>query len=1233
MRIKRLLLLNLAVVCVLGCIKPVCVAQTSGSATVRGSVTDSTNAVVPQARIILIDEQTRFERFAISSEEGIYSFASLPPSSYSLKVEHPGFKTYTLSKLVISPSETRGVNITLEVGAASEFVTITGEVAQIQTETGEKAYTITASQIENLSLISRSSLELLRIMPGVVGPDAETLDFTGFQQGGNANNGFSVNGQRGQNINISIDGSITKDIGANNGTIVTANNDMVKEVRVQTSNYAAEFGSSTLQVTAVTKSGGNQFHGSLYEYARHYGLNANDRVRVNSNLTRPQSSQFYTGGTLGGPIKLPKKIFGPLGTDRLKDRLFFFYGFEYQRQRNPQDIIFGVVPTLKQRQGDFSEFLPCANLGNPAGCTSTYLLQNRILNVPLQPPPGYTVGQSLVSNNFNLNPFKDPSNLGPTMLNTLFPLPNYNDPEGRFNYATGATLPLDRTDQKLRVDYKVSELTKLYVRLARETEGEEFAYGVWGRSSMTELFSHTMGKNLGRSAVANLVTVFNPTMTLEVLFSASKLKLYHDYQDIDKVSPQALGLADLKLPFGHLGRSAPTLQVSGLNSGLSLTIVGNNQGETPTFAFNSSYSVNSNLTKIKGAHSFKFGGLLEQVNKKQNLGNQYNSRIVLNNITNGTGNPFGNLYIGRPGSVQQSNLTPVAEFRAYNFDIYAQDAWKVKPWFTFEYGLRVAYVPNNKERNGYETFFDMTKYVRGAGAFIDGDLQRPNGIRLVSRGEARPGIVDDPAPQLAPRLSFAWDLSRKGNLIVRGGYGLFYNRSAGNFQYSPALQNAPNFINPTVNNNSTAGAYKDGRADLTLSRLNQVDLARVPLSITPVSLNPEGNNVTRTANSSLSIARRLWWGNVLEVGYVGNQVRHLPQTRNLNVVPIGALLNGTITSGTQVVDLANAVHRIALAAEAFRNLLPFPDYNTINYREYVGSSSYHSGQLTLARQQGNLTYTVAYTFSKALGILGGDGATNDPLDARNRSYGIQSFDRTHNLVVNYNYNLPRLARGALGNNFLTKGLLNGWQVSGISTFQSGAPISIFFTGGGGVGTGNGLNSSNAWVAWYGTNAFSGSSATNTGGIAPILLRNPSISSGGKIGDKLFDINAVAIPAFGQSGAYQSPFYTRLPDRNNHDMTLMKNFRFKESKNLQFRLGLFNLFNQAFVTRQADVDLTLQTTCNARVRDVPNGAGILIRDVCDPTQGYSFTDTTKRDFGKIITKRGNRRIQLSMRFTF
>jgi hypothetical protein len=1209
------------------------IAQSSGNATLRGTITDPNGAVVPSAKIVLRDEQTQIERTTTSSEEGVYGFVALLPGSYTLRVDAAGFKNYTLNKFVLSPSETRGLNIALEIGAATESVTVTGEAAQIQTETGEKAYTITAAQIENLSLISRSSLELLRILPGVVGPEAETLDFTGFQQGGNANSGFSVNGQRGQNINISVDGSITKDVGANNGSIITPNNDMVKEVRVQTSNYAAEFGTSTLQVTAVTKSGSKQFHGSLYEYARNQYLNANDRARNYAGLGRPDNSQYYTGGNIGGPIKLPKTIFGPLGTESIRDRLFFFYGLEYQRQRNAQDIVFGVVPTLKQRNGDFSEFLPCANIGNPTGCLSTYLLQNRNLTVPIN-TIGQTVGQSLAASNFNLNPFRDPTNLGPTMLQNLFPAPNYTDPNQRFNYVTGVTLPLDRTDQKLRVDYKVSERTNLYVRLARETEGEEFAYGVWGRSSMTELFSHTDGNHIGRSAAVNLATVFDPTLTMEVVFSASKLKLYHDYEDINKVSPQTLGLSNLQLPFGYLGRSAPTLQVSGL-TGLSLTFVGNNQGETPTFAFNSSYSVNSNVTKIKGTHSYKFGGLLEQVNKKQNLGDQYNGRIVLNNVTNGTANPFGNLYIGRPGSVQQSNRTPAGEFRAWNLDLYAQDAWKIKPHFTFEYGVRMAAMPNNKERNGFETFFDVTKYQRGAGAFLNGDLQKPNGIQLVSRGEAKPGIVDDPAPRLAPRLSFAWDVSRKGNFVLRGGYGLFYNRSSGNFQYSPALQNAPNFLNPTVTSTSAASAFKDGRADLTLARLNQVDLARVPLSITPVSLNPEGNNVTRTANSSFSLARRLGWGNVLEVGYVGNQVRYLPHVRNLNVVPIGTLLSGTITTGSVPVDLSNPIHRVAVSPDAYRQRLPFPDYNAINFREYVGTSQYHSGQLTLSRQRGDLTYTAAYTFSKALGLLGGDGGGVDPLDARNRSYGVQAYDRTHNLVVNYNWNLPRLIKGS-GNKF-ARGVLNGWQMSGISTLQSGAPIRLWFTGGSGAGTGNGLNDSRNWVAWFGTNAFSGGSFTNAGGIAPVLLKNPTIkNSSGKVGDKLFDIAAIGIPEFGQTGAYQPQFYTRLPTRNNHDVTLMKNFRFKESKNIQIRAGLFNVFNQAFVTRQADIDLTLQTTCNVRVNNVPTGltgAQGTANNVCDPTKGFVFNDTTNQNFGRIITKRGNRRIQLQFRFTF
>ena len=1203
-------------------------AQTSGSAQLRGTVTDPGGAVVPAAKVLLRDEQTQLERTATTNEEGGFVFAALTPGTFTLRVESAGFKTYSLNRLTISPSETRGLSISLEIGAATESVTVTGEAAQIQTETGEKAYTITASQIENLSLISRSSLELLRILPGVVGPEAETLDFTGFQQGGNANSNFSVNGQRGQNINISIDGSITKDIGANNGSIITPNNDMVKEVRVQTSNYAAEFGTSTLQVTAVTKSGGRQFHGSLYEYARNQNLNANDRARVIAGLPRPANSQYYTGGNIGGPIRLP----AALGGEKLKDRLFFFYGLEHQRQRNAQNIVFGVVPTLKQRQGDFSEFLPCANIGNPAGCTTTYLGQNRTLTVPRNPPAGFTVGQSLVSNNFNLAPFKDPSNLGPTMLSTLFPAPNYTDPNQRYNYVTGETLPLDRLDQKLRVDYKISDRTNIYARLAREKEDEEFAYGVWGRSSMTDLYSHTNGDHIGRSAAVNLVTVFDPTLTMEVVFSASKLKLFHDYIDYDKVSPQALGLSNLKLPFGYLGKSAPTLQLNGINN-LSLTFIGNNQGETPLFAFNSSYSVNSNVTKIKGAHSYKFGGLLEQVNKKQNLGNQYNGRIVVGGVANGTGNSFGNLYVGRPLSVQQSNLTPEGEFRTWNFDLYAQDSWKAKPHLTFEYGLRFVTMPNNKERNGYETFFDVTKYQRGAGAFINGDLQRPNGIQLVSRGEARPGIVDDPAPRLAPRLSFAWDVSKKGNFVVRGGYGLFYNRSSGNFQYSPALQNAPNFINPIARFDSATTAFKDGVQNLTLDRLNQVDLARVPLSITPVSLNPEGNNITRTANQSFSVARRLMWGSVLEVGYVGNSVRYLPQVRNLNVVPLGALLSGAITPATgPAADLANPIHRIALSADAFRNRLPFPDFNAINFREYVGTSQYHSGQLTLARQRGNLTYTAAYTFSKALGLLGGDGGTIDPLDARNRSYGVQAYDRTHNFVVNYNYNLPRLIKR--GGNKLAGGVLNGWQVSGISSFQSGAPVRVFFSGGQTGATGTGLNAANAWQAWFGTNAFAGAGTVNTGGIVPILLRNPQIAgSGAKVGEKLYDIAAIEIPAFGQSGAYQSPYYARLPNRNNHDMTLMKNFRFREGKNIQLRAGLFNIFNQAFASGQGDIDMTLQTDCRVRVNGVPNGIGGTVNNVCDPTGGYFFTDTTIQNFGKVITKRGNRRVQLQLRFTF
>src|SRR5207244_11002476 len=189
--------------------------------------------------------------------------------------------------VVLSPSDTRGVDVAMEIGQTSETVTVNATADQIQTETGAKENTITAKQIDNLSIISRSAIELLRILPGVVAPDQDQLESVGFVSGANSSNNYHVNGMRGEQNLITIDGSRMMDIGANNGSIITANPDMVQEVKVQTSNYAAEHGSSSIQISVSTKAGSLQYHGEVYTYIRPSTLSANDRSNTDTRVQTP----------------------------------------------------------------------------------------------------------------------------------------------------------------------------------------------------------------------------------------------------------------------------------------------------------------------------------------------------------------------------------------------------------------------------------------------------------------------------------------------------------------------------------------------------------------------------------------------------------------------------------------------------------------------------------------------------------------------------------------------------------------------------------------------------------------------------------------------------------------------------------------------------------------------------------------------------------------------------------
>lgn len=1264
-------------------------AQNISSATLRGNVRDPNGAVVARAAVTLTNPRTNAERKTTTNSEGNYVFTAIEPASYTIKIEAAGFKTTVQTDVVMSPSETRGLDLTLEIGATNETVTVTGSMEEIKTETGEKSNTITSKQIENLSIISRNSLELLRILPGVVSPDSSSYQVSGF---GDAS-AYSVNGQRGQNNNISVDGSRVIDIGCNCGSIVSLNNDMVQEVTIKTSNYAAEHGNSGVLISGTTKSGGRDFHGSIYDYTRHEALAANDRSRNYVKAQDPSSVAgqkplgrfYYPGFTLGGPVTLPKKVFGPLGGfNESRDKLFFFVGFEEQRQSFGAQSKISVVPTLKQRNGDFSELLG-----------KSILNQDPTVRIP----SGFAGSGSVAPNN-NLAPYINP--IGKVLLN-LYPLPNFNDPTGRYNYIANPVQSQNRRDLKMRFDYKLSDKTNLYVRITRELEVYDGPYGIWWGPSTYELPSHNVENRLGRSVAVGLTKVINPTMTNEVVFSGSKLKLDNGYADPNKVKMSSLGIDNLvRLPFDNtqFGRQSPYTPLSLISWSQGQLW---SPGTNPIFAYNDSFSVTDNLTKVAGSHTLKFGALVEQGNKKQNFQGDPDSQGQLefdHGNSRGTGNDWGDLLVGQLTGVGHGTQPPVGNYRFYNYEFYAQDSWKLRPNFTLEYGLRASHMTINKERKGFDILFSPSAYKPGAGYYINGDPFRPNGVLSASRGEIQKGVFNPPAIEWGPRLNFAWDVMRNARLVVRGGAGIFYNRVQGNFQYDSSLRAAPNGnVGAHLGGDTTIPGTNTTFNDLGGLTLSNMGIATLPngqrVAVNPlklangggniISADPNSNKFPQTYTTSLSVATRLPAQMVLETGYVGTFGRHLPARLPINFVPMGTLLKGgvpgdpgsgtaenpitflanpncdpgavdsagnvtrrgncVVMSATGVKsDLSNPLNRVALDGGAINKFRPFPDVNYVRYQEYSATSNYHSLQVTLSRQTGkNLQFFATYTFSKVLGLTSGEFADEDPLDARGRTYGVLNYDRTHVFNFSYNYNLPNLSPSQ---NAFSRGLFNGWQLSGITTFATGAPLRLKFSG---DITGGGLA-----IGAFGSDAFS-NDQNSTGAIAPVFLKDPRVS-GSNVGDRLLDLSAIGIPAFGTSGPTVSPLYFRFPNQQNWDISLFKNFKIKESKSLQFRVGLFNIFNQAFPKNinnnnasQSDVFLTLGTTCTRTPVDqtlvladgsvtkftqfIPNGNGGRASGVCDPSKGFSFTDDTKNNFGKITTKRGQRVIELALKFYF
>src|ERR1035438_2726416 len=512
------------------------------SATLTGVVADPSNAVVPQAQIKLRNESSGSERVTVTNNEGYFTFASLDVGDYTyeLTVVAKGFLTYKAPGIALSGGEKRNVNVTLKVGSTTEVVEVTGVAdTLVPVDSGEKSSTLTTKELQNYITVGSNAAEFIKIMPGfgLQNGTQNKANFTGEVIGINGNgdagsqsplnNAYSYNGLPTNSLDITADGAHVSDPGCNCATPVNPNSDMIAEFKVLTSNFSAENQKGPAVITSVARSGGRDFHGSGFFYARNYELNANDWLFNYSGQSQPHNKYYYPGATIGGPVLIPGTRF-----NKNRNKLFFFTGFEYFYQVLDTGLLRATVPTASELTGNFSpasiagEGSAIATGGKPGQLNAAAQAMFPGGQIPATGAPGTA--------------YVDPNMAA---LLKLYPTPNANaGTDGGYNYVQAETFNQNNRQWMTRIDYSLSDNTKLFVRYNLQNEVQQFPVGLWWRQDQQVPYpTPVLGKNVSQSLSASLTHVFSPSMTNEFVFGYTYIGFPNVFSDPSKVDRTTVG--------------------------------------------------------------------------------------------------------------------------------------------------------------------------------------------------------------------------------------------------------------------------------------------------------------------------------------------------------------------------------------------------------------------------------------------------------------------------------------------------------------------------------------------------------------------------------------------------------------------------------------------------------------------------------------------------------------------
>jgi hypothetical protein len=1138
--------------------------QTSGS--ISGTVRDSQQAAIAAAKVTVMNRAQGLIREVPTSSDGSFMVTPLQSAVYSVSVEAPGFKKFERPEVKIFANDRIALDIVLEVGAVTETITVEGTVLALQTTSAERAGVITGSQVVNLAMSNRNILDAVRIIPGIV--------YTG------GLGGIQANGNRGNQNNLTLDGVNNVDTGSNGGTHTNVNLDAIAEFKVITNSQPAEFGRSAgAAINIVTKSGTNQFHGTGYWFHRHEGLNANNWRNNQENRARQLQRVNWFGYNLGGPVFIPGKF------NANKDKVFFFFAQEFQRQLVPNTLRSVTVPTELERRGDFSR----SREGDGSPVRLLDPANNR------QPFPNNVIPAS------RLNPD------GVKILN-FYPLPNMAGSDPQFNYQTQVSSSFPIRQEIYRGDYNINEKWRTYVRFVQDTREENRPYGQWSADYNVPFAAMNFGTPAW-SFITNLTTVINPTLTNEFIFGTSKNKLNIDPVD-DTFKRSKLGL-NYKMPFPDADKidliqnwrfgGVPNSPFTGFNG-------------TPFRNFNHIWEFTDNLSKVFSKHTLKAGMYIHYSMKDQTAFTSVNGNIWFDRDGQNPGDTnwaFGNALLGNYQRVQQSNVVLNGMYRNYNLEWYVQDNWKISKKLTLDLGMRFAWIQPQYDAAEQTSSFNPALYdpaaratlieqfrdstgivgrnpITGAivpraliGSIIPGNRGFVNGLYANGMGrESDPsypqGLINDRGIHYAPRVGIAYQLSQK--TVLRAGAGIFYDRFQGNPVFD-MLPNPPSTNSPTFYYGNLA----------TLATQQGVYF---PSNVRGFDIN---GDVPTTYNWNFTIQREIGSGIQFDVGYVGSAGRHQLARHDPNHAPFGSAWlpqNQDPTNANPTFD-GRTTNRV----DFYR---PFVGFGTAQLTTFGASSNYHSMQIGVNRRfSRGLTFGMAYTWSKVLGVGTDDGQGLHPTIARVADYGPMFFDRTHNFVFNWVYDTPKLARG--GNfldNAVGRAVFNNWQVSGIATFQTGQPdnIGLSITGLGGADV---------------NRIYTGS---ETYGPRVAVTGNPL--AGERSISSWLNTSVFAIPQRGSLGFDSAPRLIRRPGINDWGISVFKNFPvMSESRYLQLRLEMFNAFNH---TQFSDYNRTAQFNQQGVLTNLPTSLG---------------GGGGRYGFGAITSARDPRVIQIAAKFYF